>query len=193
MIQAEDLYKAGTLQKPHGVGGEIRLALEGSALGEETEYVFLLIDGIYVPFFLETVWSKSQGVQVLKFEGIDTEEKARGLTSLGCFLPRKSRQTDPDGAIYLEQLAGFQLFADGRKVGKITGVDTSTMNTLLLVELSESGEEPLINADGQSVSSEKPSAGEQKETILVPYHEDLVTDFRPESLEIEMSLPEGLV
>ena len=80
MIRKEEVFKVGQFAKPHGVKGEIALTTRGDfdALEEmEDPYVVCDMDGILVPFFVESFRYKSDSVVLLKFDGLG---RFRGLS-----------------------------------------------------------------------------------------------------------------
>ena len=56
MIKREDVYKIGVFNKPHGIHGELSFTFTDDIFDRvEAEYLICLLDGIFVPFFLEAV------------------------------------------------------------------------------------------------------------------------------------------
>ena len=54
MIKEEEVYRIGKIGKPHGVKGEVTMMFSDDVFDRvDAEYVVLLIDGIFVPFFFE--------------------------------------------------------------------------------------------------------------------------------------------
>ena len=83
MITLNDVYRIGTLGKPHGVKGEIAFSFEDDVFDrEEADCLFIMIDGLLVPFFIEEYRFSSDVMALMKFEGIDSLEQAMSLT--GC-------------------------------------------------------------------------------------------------------------
>lgn len=171
MIREEEVYVLGQFTKTHGIHGELVLNFTDDSFDqEETGYIILRMDGILVPFFISSLRFRSDSSALVILDGIDTEEKARSLTGKDVYFPIKHRilQEEED----LEEadfLVGF-LASDKRKgaLGRITYVDESTMNTLLVIE--RMGKE-----------------------LLVPLHEELVVDINQEKREILLDLPSGLL
>ena len=83
MIKEDEVYKIGRLGKIHGVRGEISFLFDDDVFDRmDADYLILRVDGILVPFFLEEYRFKSDANAIVKFDGIDTQERARELT--GC-------------------------------------------------------------------------------------------------------------
>ncbi len=89
MITLNDVYRIGTLGKPHGVKGEIAFSFDDDVFDrEEADYLFILIDGLLVPFFIEEYRFSSDVQALMKFEGIDSLEQAMALTGCDVYYPR---------------------------------------------------------------------------------------------------------
>ena len=81
MIRKEDVYRIGKLGKTHGVRGEISFLFDDDVFDRvDADYLILSIDDILVPFFIEEYRFKTDSNALMKFEGIDTQERARELT-----------------------------------------------------------------------------------------------------------------
>lgn len=167
MIREEEVYKIGKLGKTHGVKGEISFLFDDDVFDRvEADYLILQIDGILVPFFIEEYRFKSDSNALIKFEDIDTQERARELTGCDVFFPRHLSDDEEDSYTW-NSLVGFAIIdaTSGKKAGTIAAIDDSTLNILFELE------------DG----------------TLIPASEDLVTDIDKDNKTIEMNLPEGIM
>ena len=98
MIRREEVYKIGRLGKTHGVRGEISFLLDDDVFDRtDADYLILDIDGILVPFFIEEYRFKTDSNALMKFDGIDTQERARELTGCDVYFPRSlsDKETSP--------------------------------------------------------------------------------------------------
>ena len=167
MIKEEDVYKIGKLGKTHGVRGEISFLFDDDVFDRtDADYLILRVDGILVPFFIEEYRFKSDANAIVKFDGIDTQERARELTGCDVYFPRSLAEGD-EGDISWSILVGFDILEvqSGKVVGRIAAIDDATMNILFELE------------DGR----------------LVPASEDLITAIDQEARTITMHIPEGLL
>ena len=90
MIHEEEVYQIGKLGKTHGVKGEISFLFDDDVFDRvDADYLILRIDGILVPFFIEEYRFRSDANAIMKFEDIDTQERARELTGCEVFFPRE--------------------------------------------------------------------------------------------------------
>ena len=167
MIREEDVFKIGRLGKPHGVKGEVTMQVDDDVFDRtDADYLILLVDGILMPFFMEEYRFKTDATALIKFEDVDTVERARELTNSDVFFPR--HLADNDDADYTWSFfVGFELIdaATGTAVGRIDSVDDSTANVLFCME------------DGS----------------LIPATDDLVEEIDVEAHRITMRLPAGLL
>lgn len=166
MIREEEVYKIGRLGKTHGVRGELSLLFDDDVFDRvDADYLVVRTEGILVPFFIEEYRFKSDANAIMKFDGIDTQERARELTGCDVYFPRALADGDDD-QLSTSAIVGFTLIDDttGQSVGTIAAVDDSTLNTLFELD------------DGR----------------LIPAAADLVTAIDREARSISMRLPEGL-
>ena len=167
MIRAEEVYKIGRLGKAHGVKGEVSFQFDDDIFDRvDADYLVLDIDGILIPFFMEEYRFRSDTVCLVKFSGIDTQQRAQELTGCDVFFPRALAEKG-DEMPSLASLVGFEIVndADGETIGRIAAIDDSTVN--ILFEL-ENG-------------------------TLIPASDELITDIDAERRTIKMNIPEGLL
>ena len=167
MIKEEEVYKIGKLGKTHGVKGEISFLFDDDVFDRvDADYLMLMVDGILVPFFMEEYRFRSDTTAIVKFEDIDTQERARELTGCDVWFPRALADSD-DGTITWAAIVGFDIVDanSGKPVGRIASVDDTTLNILFCLE------------DGR----------------LIPASEDLITGIDKENRIITINIPEGLL
>ena len=167
MIREEDVYKIGKIGKPHGVSGEVTLRFTDDVFDRvDADYLVLMVDGILVPFFMEEYRFRSDEVALVKFEDIDSVERASELTGCEVFFPRELADDD-EGELTWSQIVGYDIVdADSHKlIGRIASVDETTINVLLELD------------DG----------------TLIPAAEQFIIDIDHKERKMFMRLPEGLV
>ena len=167
MIRDEEVYQIGKLGKTHGVKGEISFLFDDDIFDRvDADYLILKVDGIFVPFFIEEYRFKSDTNAIIKFEDIDTQERARELTGCEVYFPRELADSD-DGSISWAAIVGFDIIdaESGNKIGRISTIDDTTINILFELE------------DGS----------------LIPASENLITAIDQQARTITMQLPEGLL
>lgn len=171
MIKENEVYRIGKLGKPHGVNGEIAMQVDDDIFDQvEAEYLIFKLDGILVPFFMEEYRFKSNEVALVKFDGIDSVERAREFTNVEVFFPRTLAEAASDlqdGGVSYAQLVGYSLIndADGSCVGTIAYIDEQTINIMFELE------------DG----------------TLIPASEELITSLDVEAKTVSLTIPEGIL
>lgn len=169
MINREEIFPVGKLEKTHGLGGELSFTFTTDVFDTaEADFFVIEMDGIFVPFFIESYRFKSDTTGLIKFEGVDSEQKARELSSRELFLPNQFLSQMDESEIGLEYFVGFCLMESNETIGIITGVDESTENALFVVE-----------RDG--------------EELLIPAVDDYILEIDHENHFLHMELPEGLL
>ncbi len=148
MIREEEVFRIGVINRPHGLKGEVVFTFTDDVfVDSECDYLVLLLDGIFVPFFIEEYRFKSGSSALVKFEDVDTAEKARRLTNVEVYFPvryAEGRMEDSDSWSILE---GFRVIDKHHgDLGRLTAVDDSTANVLFVI--SKDGEEVLLPALG---------------------------------------------
>ena len=167
MIRENDVYQIGKLGKTHGVKGEISFLFDDDIFDRvDADYLILKVDGIFVPFFIEEYRFRSDANAIIKFEDIDTQERARELTGCEVYFPRELADSD-DNSISWAAIVGFDIIEveSGNKIGRIASVDDTTLNILFCLD------------DGR----------------LIPASEDLITAIDQQARSITMHLPAGLL
>ena len=167
MIKEDEVYKIGRIGKPHGISGEVTLRFSDDVFDRvDADYLVLMVDGILVPFFIEEYRFRSDEVALVKFEDIDTKDRASELTGCDVFFPRHLADAGDD-VLTWSQIVGYDIVdvLSDKTIGRIEAVDETTINTLL--ELS----------DG----------------TLIPAADEFIEDIDHEERKLMMRLPEGFV
>lgn len=170
MIRREEVYKIGLFNKPHGIHGELQFTFTDDVFDRvDADYLVCLLDGIFVPFFIEEYRFRSDSSALVKLEGIDTAERARMFTNVEVYFPVKHAEEAEDVSLSWSFFVGF-LMEDTRYgvLGEVVDVDTTTVNTLFVVDTK----------DGE---------------LLVPAQEEFILGISREQKLITVELPEGLL
>ena len=168
MIKEQEVYKIGVIGKAHGVKGELSIQIDDDVFDRvDAEYLVLKLDGIFVPFFMEEYRFKSDSVALVKFEGVDTQERARELTGVEVYFPRELAEQDEEAELSYAALVGYTLIDNnsGKPVGTIAYVDAQTINIMFELE------------DGR----------------LIPASEELIVDVDQKNRTITLDIPEGIL
>lgn len=173
MIEISQLIEIGKLNKPHGINGEIVATISNKADIDKLECIILAIDGIFVPFFIEELRSRSQETILLKIDGVESDSEARELTNKTIYLLLSDdayiNSIETDG-MYASDFIGFTIFdMDEINIGRIVDIEDSTENALFVIE-----------AQDESIK-------------YIPIADDLIEEIMISERIIKMSLPQGLL
>lgn len=173
MIKKSEVFKIGIFNKPHGVKGEILFTFTDDIFDRtDCEYLICLLDGIFVPFFMEEYRFRSDTTALMKLEGVDTAEKARMFTNIEVYFPKEyanDADEEDDEIPTWNYFVGFKVKdVTHGDLGEIVDVDDTTMNVLFVIE--KNGEE-----------------------ILLPANEDFIVKLDKKKSVLTVNVPEGLI
>ena len=176
MIKEEEITAVGKLLKTHALKGELNMLLDiDPGYLEEENPAILDIEGIYVPFYADSVRTKGSFSYLVKFEGIDSEIEAKKLVNKTVYALRDRLKEfmlenyDEEYALY-DDLIGWTIEdVDTGVIGKVVDIDTNTENELFIVETPEGN------------------------TVYIPLTEDFIEKMDEEKKTVYMSLPDGLL
>ena len=169
MIKESEVQRIGTIVKPHGVGGEMAVTVPASlSWTDDLDCLVCSMDGILVPFYVESIREKSGTVILVKFEGYDTVESTSRFMGVTVYMPLKyvaeSADDDLEWGCFLDWKV---VDAAAGPLGTIHAVDDSTPNILFLVK------------DG----------GRER---IIPANEEWITGVDRKNRTLKYKLPEGL-
>ncbi len=179
MIRLNELIPVATVNKTHGIRGELSVTVDPDVTMESGMCLITPVEGIPVPFFVSSLRPRSADTFLITLDGIDSDEKASFFTGATFYadpqlVTNNGNDSDDDDddreGFYASMLIGMKLKdSDGPLIGTIVDIDDSTQNILLIVD----------RPDGS--------------TVMVPLANDLITDFNTEESLLEMELPTGLL
>ena len=167
-----DFLRIARVLKSYGTEGEILAGFRERSIEDlnPEEPVFIMFDGLPVPFFIESLKEKGTSKALLHLTGVrdlaDTEE----LVGSDIFARKDSLAGDDDEeeGLSAEDLIGWTINGkDGQLIGEIIDFEPIPGNPCLYVRHGE-------------------------ETVMIPLHDDLVTDIDEDAKLLFLDLPEGL-
>ncbi len=172
MISDSDVYKIGTLTRTHGIRGEVAFQFTDDVWDRvDADYLFLRLDGLLVPFFLEEWRFRSDSVALLKFEDVDDAVAASRLVGADVCFPKELTPSDVDEEdLTWKHFIGFEVLQEEQKLGTVSSVLDQTANVLLVIETPE-GKELLIPAHENFILK----ADHRQRLLLVDIPEELLT------------------
>lgn len=188
MIEQKQVISAGKFLKTHGLDGELNAVSEYPVEIYTSETpVIVEIEGILVPFYIKSIRPKGSFSALVCLEGKESLMKCSYFVGREFYLLRedvaKFLDLDVEEIETEEDLEGFRVTDEKfGPIGKVTGMDCSTQNILLLVE---------------------PFGGESGSIIYIPFTDDfIISEEEYEDDETDeygcrgnllMNLPEGLL
>ena len=173
MIKSEEITRVGTTLKPHGIKGEISILHDEGYDINELSCIILCIDGIYVPFFMESIRTKTHETSIVKLKGYNDEVEIGELSGLNVFALNSDLpliEIDDEEGFYPEDFIDYNVIDEkGVILGKIEDVDVSTENALFIIN-KNNGEE-----------------------LLVPIVDEFIIDINTDQKNVVMDFPEELL
>jgi 16S rRNA processing protein RimM len=166
----EDKICIGTLVATHGLEGSLvlRHALGGRTDFHEVEVFFIETskEGM-LPYFLTEAKVKNSSETFIRFDGVLTPERARGLLKKRVWLPASQARslTSRNAPI---SLLGYMVVADGKELCKVLEVIEQPHQILLRGEVT--GKE-----------------------VLLPLNESTLVEIDQVGLKVMLELPDGLL
>ena len=165
MTPTANLQKVAKVLKSNGTDGELLIsffAMDPEDL-EITEPVFILFDGLPVPFFVQSLRRRGQNKALVHLNGIFDLKDCEEVCGKDIYLPADAEAAYGEGDFSF--LVGWELRDAGKSLGRIADFVDIPGNPCLELE------------DGR----------------LVPLHEDFITAVDEDSTVVEMELPSGLL
>ena len=157
--------------KSHGVEGDLLVSLLDFDISEfdTSEPVFVVFDGLPVPFFIDSFERKGRDKAIVHLTDLATLDDAEEIVGRPVFADADSiAGYDEDEGEGLEGFVGMVIYDRDTRVGEVTDYEDIPGNPCLYVE----------TAGG---------------TAMIPLHEDFILSVDPEAGEIVMDLPAGLI
>jgi 16S rRNA processing protein RimM len=169
-FEKDELVKVGDVIRTHGFNGNLSIKVHPDFSEEiiiEDLPVFLIIEGIPVPFFIKSS-KKSGGYIVVELKNVDNEKKA--LRLIGCELLIHQSLVEIDNEDTDDNpLQGYSVFDSKHGfVGKLTFINEIPGN-------------PVFETDFNG------------KTIIIPYSNEFINEINDTRKEIHISAPEGLI
>ncbi|MBT2622990.1 MULTISPECIES: ribosome maturation factor RimM [Chryseobacterium] len=169
-MRKEDCYFLGKITRRHGLAGNVILKLDTDQpeLYNKLESIFVEINGLLVPFFIEkSSWSKLDALNI----AFKNSSEALVDQSLGksVYLPLATLPKLSGKQFYYHEVVGFNILdANDNDCGVIRSINDQTAQNYFVT-----------NLDGKEV--------------VIPIIKDWIFEVNREERFIKMQLPEGLI
>ena len=149
MIELSEVQRIGQIVKPHGVGGEMAVSVPASLnWTDDLDCLVCSMDGILVPFFVESIREKSSTTILVKFEGYDTVEATSRFMGVTVYMPLRFVADGDDEEPSWSSFLDWKIVdSNAETLGAVHAVDDSTPNILFLVRDGERERIIPANAD----------------------------------------------
>lgn len=174
MIEESRLKEIGKFQRTHALKGELNAILSiDPEFFDEGYPAIIASDGIFVPFYVDTIRPKGATTYLIKLEGIDSHEEASELVNEPLYALKddlKEFYGEEADMMFDDDLIGYAVIDSVLgELGTVEYIDDSTSNVLITV---------------------RTPAGEE---IFIPFNEAFIEEIDNDSREIHTALPDGLV
>ncbi|MDD6254362.1 MAG: hypothetical protein PUA96_10005 [Bacteroidales bacterium] len=164
------MLQAARILKSNGTEGEVLMGFRG-ILPEDIDIegpVFIYIDGLPVPFFIESFSLKGNSKALVRLVDIHSLQDAEELVGKDVFLDASEYEDEAEDG-NLEDLEGWTVIdQNGNKAGTVSGHEDIPGNPCLYIDTK----------NGQA---------------MIPLNEDLILSVENDSRIIRMSIPDGLL
>jgi 16S rRNA processing protein RimM len=171
MIREDDITLIGRFIKPHGIRGELLFSYTSDVFdGSECSFFLCSMDGLPVPFRIESYRICSDVSATVKLKDVDSEMDARKFIGVDIYFPNCYFRgiANLKAAITWDFFVGFTVIDTERgEIGKIIAINKATLNLLLVVK-------------------------GKKQEVFIPAVESWIVKVHLLERKLEMRLPEGL-
>jgi 16S rRNA processing protein RimM len=167
----EGYFYLGKIAKLHGYKGEVSLFLDvtNPADYNKLKRVFVDVDGVLIPFFIDQLKPKNKGFIAVKFQDINEEIAAKKLLKKSIYLPEDELAELSDTSFYDHEISGFKVYDQIKGfIGIVDTVIDLTANPLLRIEFNTN-------------------------EILVPIFDGLIKNVDRDKKELHIQAPDGLI
>jgi 16S rRNA processing protein RimM len=171
MIKDSQLTSIGKVNKTHGIRGELSVLTYADLDIMQLKCVVFDVDGIFVPFFVNSSRPRSAESELITLDGVDSDVQASQFVGKEVYALSDDIEVDEDGdGYYLDDFVGYTVKdTDGTMIGVIDGYDDSTANVLFFVTTP------------------------QDKTVYVPVAPEFFVDINHDDKLVVMNLPTGLL
>lgn len=169
-MNIDTCYKIGFIMKPHGLKGQVTIALDPEAPEDfsSIETVFVEVRERLLPYFIEAISLKGSKA-FLKLEEVNTPEEALHISKSALYLPKTARPKSARGAFYDDEVIGFE----------VTDSETGLLGRI--TEVMQAGPNKLLSVDYQG------------KEVLIPLNSPFITSVNKAKKRIIVTLPDGFL
>lgn len=169
-MRKEDCYYLGKITRRHGLSGNVILKLDTDQpeLYKKLESIFIEINGLLVPFFIDKVVLSKADSLTLSFKN-SSEALVDQVLGKNTFLPLSTLPPLSGKKFYYHEVIGYEIReADGKSCGTIQEINDQSVQPYFILKLAD-------------------------KDVIIPIIKDWILEVNREEKFIQMQLPDGLM
>ena len=178
--------------KSNGTDGELVMSFRNIAPEDINleEPVFIVFDGLPVPFYIETFTKRGNSKALVRITGVHNQEDVEEISGKAVYI-----EEEEEAELSLEEdgyaaLVGWMLLTPSTTLSDSPVTLSDSEGSPQDIELMEVGEiTDFIDIPNNPCIEVETENG----AVMIPLHEDLILSVDPEYQEIIMQIPEGLL
>ena len=182
-ITLDDLQQVAQVLKSNGTDGELVMSFRDIAPEDINikEPVFIVFDGLPVPFFIESFTRRGNSKALVRLTDIESQEDVEEIAGKAVYidsdnLPEVSFEEDGYAA-----LIGWMVLTPSEDASD-EDEDSLTVDEVgEITDFIDIPNNPCIEVETKNGA------------VMIPLHEDLILSVDPDNQEIIMQIPEGLI
>jgi len=170
IMKKEDCYFLGKITRKHGLQGNVILKLDTDQpeMYHKMDSVFLEINGLLVPFFIDKQQWQKADAKIISFKN-SSEAMVEQSIGKDVYLPLSTLPPLSGKKFYYHEVIGFQIKDENDQLcGTITSINDQTTQNYFILKLNA-------------------------KDIIIPIIKDWIMEVNRDEKFIKMQLPEGLM
>tara|TARA_B100000886_G_C20104192_1_gene359158 strand:+ start:51 stop:566 length:516 start_codon:yes stop_codon:yes gene_type:complete len=162
--------KIGTVFSKHGYKGDVKISISSNNLRTfpDLKYLFIELDGCFIPFMIDNVRSFSKNILIIKLKEISSDYQVDEIIYKNIYVDSTKIESYKDSGFFYNDLINFNVFRDSKKIGIIENINSNLPQPVFEI----------------IYDSRK---------VLIPIHEDLIRKIDKENNIIDLDIPDGLL
>ena len=162
--------KIGTVVSKHGYKGDIKISVSSNNLDtfSDLKYLFIDLDGCFIPFKIDNIRSFSKNVLIVKLKEIRSEDEVDEIIHKNIYVDSTEMESNIDTGFFYNDLINFDVFRDSKKIGKIENINSRLPQPVFEIMYDS-------------------------RIVLIPIHEDFIRKIDKENNIIYLDIPNGLL
>ena len=185
-LTLDDLHQVAQVLKSNGTDGELVMSFRDIAPEDINikEPVFIVFDGLPVPFFIESFTRRGNSKALVHLTDIESQEDVEEIVGKAVYIdgdniPEMTLEEDGYGA-----LIGWTVLTPSGDFHDVIPEEDEDMEFMEVGEITD-----FIDIPNNPCIEVETKNG----AVMIPLHEDFILSVDPEYQEIIMQIPEGLI